>query len=311
MKIDFSWSLLLILLEVAGTQSLCEFPSTFQGSYMLSKYNSVVNVNVSHIDGLGLIDAPLLEGDIGKQYDCLANNGSKYVIRSVLGDKLPSEAEFRYIFLCMDLTVVSDIKATFVQATKTGPGTKPYDVKFLKLSEVGSDPVSRICDIPESSYLTTMYSVFLKTSNHSSWPRTCPTELLGVYNTQDPSCPASLDACVDNSYIQMDNTSSCTILPLFSANGSVICVHEVRSGNITFLHVYNNDNEVNDTNTFRYTCIALQKEGDTIQLSQNPGDCVANQRPDTATTLGKTTFSFTQPDLTSKWHHTYFVPNCT
>ncbi|CAG2223197.1 unnamed protein product [Mytilus edulis] len=103
----------------------------------------------------------------------------------------------------------------------------------------------------------------------------CPDDLLAIFQsvnitlsdgTKTTSCPGNtLDVCANRTTVSFGYNDTCPLLlnkPL----------------SFTYLGFWNQDNTVDDTNTYRFSCFAFKKEGGTVYSTETPKFC------DTATT---------------------------
>ncbi|XP_067660566.1 uncharacterized protein [Haliotis asinina] len=280
--------LLGILLFVQESDCQCNFP--IQGNWYLSKNNERLTFQDSRVIGFTFEGGPLLQNTLTSTYNCIATDGSRYVIQSNVGAL--EGAGLQYAFTCLHFFSTENV-ATFVQATVTGPATAPFLMKYITEAAISADYLNNVCDLP-TPYPEHRYHVFVSEAVLGSVGVACPEELQGLLTVITPStaCPASLTGCSSSTSVQKNDSTPCSCtgcaIPLYYATNPVRCLMN-RTDTInsqSYVTLINPDLEQ------RFICIVVKEStsASTISFSQRPLQCDENQSSTSAT--GGEAFTF-------------------
>lgn len=85
------------------------------------------------------------------------------------------------------------------------------------------------------------------------------TNSVGTVSCNNASNPEHMNVCTDRTQLAFD--VPCATRSIVYASGSVFCVASLTVGTDTFIQLYNNQTTVDNSNTFRFSCMALSSTG--------------------------------------------------
>ncbi|XP_046374991.2 uncharacterized protein LOC124148097 isoform X1 [Haliotis rufescens] len=286
------WSILLFVRE---SDCQCDFP--IQGNWYMSRSNEKLSFQGSSVLGFTFEGGPLLQIDLTTTYNCIATDGSRYVIQSSQG--VAEAGGLQHAFTCLHFIsgeTTGNI-ATFVQATITGPATAPFLVKYITAAALSADYLTNVCDLA-TPYPEHRYHVFVREAVLGSVGVACPGELQGLLTVTSPptACPASLTGCSSSTSLQKGDSTTCSCTgcsaPLYYATNPVRCLMNRTDTTNSRSYV----TLINPELTQRFICIVVKESTSvsTVSFSQRPLQCDESQSSTTATggeafTFGKET----------------------
>ncbi|XP_046375013.2 uncharacterized protein LOC124148116 [Haliotis rufescens] len=258
---------------IPGRDGACSFPSHLSGTFDES-VKGVLSFTSSQLMSYVLHTFGTLNFNCDHQY-----SSTQYVLKSA--------TSFSYFslnwdaYMCWDLTEISTDKFYFYESTDALSDAGGENVKMY-IS--GASPVySDVCST--SSYTAGTYRFLMRNDTISSSKVACPYQFenywtYSISNGSVDTCSSNetqLNGCLDTTAFTF-NYTLCSSYLLYSSGGSVNCLYNYTSGSTTYLTTYNADYSVDDTSTYRFTCLVLDLSSSTsISASQYPRSCQVNQ----------------------------------
>ncbi|KAL3880355.1 hypothetical protein ACJMK2_032599 [Sinanodonta woodiana] len=211
---------------------------------------------------------------------------SEYKLKGYLIFKSLQTAIFNGVnytgYMCMQLTKVTDYSYFYYLVQ---PQQRIASEERIWYSKTATADINTICNTSSKEPLE-QFHMLVKTGYEWEARQYCPNPVLGnFYYTYFGSdgivyCHRSLDqwqVCGDQQTMTF-NYTTCNKIMAYSSGGQVWCVGTVSSKN-TFVMVYNNDSDVDELTTFRFTCFSISSNG--RKASMVPKNCTENQIPTT------------------------------
>ncbi|XP_033743583.1 uncharacterized protein LOC117329658 isoform X2 [Pecten maximus] len=254
--------------------SSCTFPIEITGDWTSSHKGEVTfSDNNTHVLNYPMYMSATVNA---LNFTCDQQSGRKYLLKSTG----PVSAFNSYIdaYICIELYRVSAYKYYYYLGTEES-GTNNDHVYGRAHGTVVSltDACNRAEPYEESTFISLVQSGAVESGMADA---TCPYDLLATYTDITYTDHAGASACSGNSESACTNKvlmtytyESCATGTVFSANGSFHCIHSLTSDSTTYLSVWNDDVTVDDSSTYRFTCLAFQKTGTTIYATEYPRYC--------------------------------------
>ncbi|OWF38048.1 uncharacterized protein LOC110466719 isoform X2 [Mizuhopecten yessoensis] len=256
------------------TGSSCTFPTELTGDWISSHKGEITFSNEStHVYNYPMYMSATVNA---LNFSCDQQSGRKYLLKSVGA----VEAFSSYIdaYVCIELYRVSAYKFYYYIGTAESSTNSDYVYGRVNGTVVDiTEACNRAEPYEDSTFVTLVKSGAVDSGKADA---TCPDDLLASYTNITYTDHAGASACSGNSENGCSNKvlmtytyESCTSGSVFSANGSFHCIHSLTSGSTTYLSVWNDDVTVDDSSTYRFTCLAFKKEGTTIYATEYPRFC--------------------------------------
>ncbi|XP_069131028.1 uncharacterized protein [Argopecten irradians] len=207
-------------------------------------------------------------------FSCDQQSGRRYLLKSTG----PVSAFNSYIdaYICIELYRVSAYKYYYYLGTAESNTNNDHVYgRAAGLAVNITDACNRVEPYEDSTFIALVKSGAVESGLADA---TCPSDLLATYT--DITLTSGVSACSGNSEdacankVLMQYTyESCASGMVFSANGSFHCIFSVESGSTTYLALWNDDVTVDDSSTFRFTCLAFRKTGNIVYATEYPGYC--------------------------------------
>ncbi|XP_055958873.1 uncharacterized protein LOC126830165 [Patella vulgata] len=211
------------------------------------------------------------------EFECHIHSGTQYVSKSAAFTIFSSDF---YAYMCLDINQVSSNLYYYYYGTQPLPQANNARVKIYPISTV-VDSVNNVCD--ETTPYTQPYSILLKNDSIVTEDmQTLPADLLGYFNyvLDDGSANSCenqttyLDTCTNTSTLMFDY-NICNRTTMYSDSGVLYCLYyDQPTPGTYYVTLYNNDTTVDNTNTFRYTCVIFEKGSDISYATQYPLECL-------------------------------------
>nr|XP_022325118.1 uncharacterized protein LOC111125504 isoform X2 [Crassostrea virginica] len=272
-----------LTLCIQPVESACTLP--FTGNWTTSN-RGTWTVTSAAIQGFKMyVDT---SGSSLWEMECYSTDGTNYVLKSTAIFQ-PFTSVDTYIYTCISFTKETDNKYLFsIYTANYQVTTSPavYERVILKHISVITVGQSEVCSDTLDLGME-RFHVALQTGFETAGAVTCPTSIQSTwsYSYTGLSCSSTtLETCSDKTKFAYNDTE-CTDNPMFSADGTLYCIHTATSGGSTYLTLYNADATVTNPTTFQFVCMIYTISGSTVSASVNPEACVTGQ---TSTSISTT-----------------------
>ncbi|ESO94037.1 hypothetical protein LOTGIDRAFT_228689 [Lottia gigantea] len=248
----------------AFCDSQCQLPNELRGSWTSSTLGSLT-FNSTTLSGIAIPPDSCAE-KCPQTLDCFMKNESLYLLRSPVftSGKVPLR-----MYTCWSMSDISTTKIVYFNGIEDlNEFTKDRSV----FRDTEPSDIYTICNrhVP---YPPQTYNLLVKSD---STPVTvCPNELLGKYVDETSDCSLKVDMCSDVTKFQV-SSNNCSSKPFYSENGSLNCVHSVQNNGTNYVTLYNNDNTLDASDTYRFTCLTINMVDGKMEISGNPKECFEN-----------------------------------
>lgn len=217
-------------------------------------------------------------------WTCVVSSGNKYVLRSSTTLQSASFGSI-YTYYCFDF---------YKQSTNSYLYYHPTDISFgYRRFQHTSDTVN-VSFVCSGSVDTAEYHVIVKSDSADA--NTCASALLGnfLYACASGSTDNGTINVCDTQTTATFNHSQCSSSEvLYSAGGVFNCVAKTSSaassGTVYYQTLYNTDTSVDNTNSYRFVCLAINEDSSgTVSFTYKASACVSGQ--DSTTTVSVQTF---------------------
>ncbi|XP_052089681.1 uncharacterized protein LOC127726361 [Mytilus californianus] len=258
----------------------CMMPFGEEDTYV-SASTGTIGANVTHI-----IDYPLTIPFTPKSdFECLEKRDDRYVLKMVIEPNI--FGTITRFYMCIELFKENNV--TFYYYLGTDFEVFAQDHLYGD-STGGTVTFEDVCN-RAYPYGKQTFVMLVKADAYDNGLLTtrCPDDLLAIFQsvnitlsdgTITTSCPGNtLDVCANRTTVSFGYNDSCSSpAKQTSHNGSYSCLFYTTVNSFTYLGLWNQDNTVDDTNNYRFSCFAFKKEGGTVYSTETPKFC------DTATT---------------------------
>ncbi|KAL8594572.1 hypothetical protein ACOMHN_002127 [Nucella lapillus] len=212
-------------------------------------------------------------------FQCHVLNGSYYIARS--SESFSIYTVPYYVCTCWQLSKQPSDRHLQYQATTKLSSASDRNYKIYPIA-FPIDP-STVCDV-STPFTGDTVSILVRNGTASSAKTTCPTSLWGkyVYQLTDTSGTTScdytswMDVCSSTSTLTI-NTTLCTDVTLYSSGGTLYCMYSLQDSSASdtyYVYLYNDDATVDDSTTYRFTCIVMRYTSSVTYMTQHPGECL-------------------------------------
>ncbi|XP_053400601.1 uncharacterized protein LOC128557336 [Mercenaria mercenaria] len=220
---------------------------------------------------------------------------SDNILVMITESTFPAFGKQFYGFICLKLTEITQSSYRYYLNYREEPNV---DNERVAMSEESNrEDWDNLCMLDDryASYLPaeSEYRVMLRSDSVASAKIGCPYVFFGSYEYTHTSsdgtvtCESSsgsLSTCTESTEISFDY-NSCSTKVAYSVSDSVWCVDTVPSGGTNYITVYNGydaDSDIDNTNVYRFTCIAISADGTMVSIA--PNSCRKDQTPDAVPT---------------------------
>ncbi|XP_021347576.1 uncharacterized protein LOC110446646 [Mizuhopecten yessoensis] len=208
-------------------------------------------------------------------FACEENQGYKYLLKSTTTTLV--FGSYIYGYLCIDLRRVSQYKYYYYIGTTVEQTVNEHIYGRVAATTVTmADACNRAEPYEESTYVMLVKDG----AAYSSLGEASCTGLLANYGSitvQDytgaTSCSgSSVNGCSDRTQLQF-TYASCATSMVFSSGGLFMCMRATTYGDYIYLALWNNDTTVDDSSTYRFTCMAISLDGSNAYVTEYPRYC--------------------------------------
>ncbi|XP_078324123.1 uncharacterized protein LOC144617495 isoform X2 [Crassostrea virginica] len=261
-----------LTLCIQPVESACTLP--FTGTWTTSN-RGIWTVTSTAIQGFKMNVET--SGSSVREMECYSTDGTYYVLKSTAIFQ-PFTGVNTYIYTCISFTKETDNKYLFsIYTDDFEVKTNVFETTILRHTSVTNVQSSDVCHT--STTEPHRIHVALRSSLETAGAVTCPTSIQSTwsYSYTGLSCSSTtLETCSDKTKFAYNDTE-CTDNPMFSADGTLYCIHTATSGGSTYLTLYNADATVDNSATFQFVCMIYTISGSTVSASVNPEACVTDQ----------------------------------
>ncbi|XP_060065148.1 uncharacterized protein LOC132545482 [Ylistrum balloti] len=244
--------------EISGVwYSADKGPLTFN-STMIVNYPIFMSYSVNSLD-----------------FVCEENDGYKYLLKSTTTTLV--FGSYIYGYLCIELRRVSPYKYYYYIGTTVEQTVNEHIYGRVAAITV---TMTDACNRAEPYEDNTFVMLVKDGAPYSTLGEASCTGLLANYGsitvkdyTGTTSCSgSSVVGCTDRTRLQF-TYASCATSMVFSGAGLFMCMRAVTYGDYIYLALWNNDTTVDDSSTFRFTCMAIANDGSNAYLTEYPRYC--------------------------------------
>ncbi|KAK3576451.1 hypothetical protein CHS0354_025213 [Potamilus streckersoni] len=258
----------------------CTFPVKFQNSTWIDSTKGEIMFATSTMTGWGF----KAMGHTITNWECvdvsLFEVYGYIVLRTTdtISATVPS-----YAYMCMQLTKITDNSYRYYLVR--GQDSLFGQERLLLSDKPDLNNASIVCD-QTNKETAEQFHVMIKYGSESEAKQDCPSVIQGNYDYTYTLFDGSGEKCTNNDdmwnvcddrQLMTFNYSTCSQIMMHSHGGIVWCVANVKVGSTTYVMVYNNDTSVDNRNTYRFTCLAI--DSDATHASVLPNNCTQNQSP--------------------------------
>ena len=263
-----------------SAESSCNFTDDLLGTWLSSQWDGMTftpsQVTVADLDDLGR----------NVVFNCDTKLRKRYLLRSA--SPVLTNGSSADIVTCLFMNhTLSGVKYHYYHATSLlqlpSGASQP-----VRLVEPSGSPItiSDTCTVPD--FLIGSHDIMVKTDQFSAARENCPKPLLGnfynytvVVNENTTACDGSgsITVCDNDTRTLVVDYAQCPTTLFYSSSGTLSCVHWVSDGFVYYVNLLNTDVTVDNSETFRFTCVVLQHSHGTTFASQWPRGCHADQSP--------------------------------
>nr|KAG5710382.1 hypothetical protein BaRGS_022200 [Batillaria attramentaria] len=229
-------------------------------------------------------------------FDCYYTDGYRYLARITNVLVFPAIPGYLFdIFLCIEFQQITTNSFLYWRANNVNPSLS-NEKAFMRAINYNTT-TSDACEISKP-YSSGTHSTMVKKDNEASAAVTCPPEFNSnthyYYDyTGARECGpsnSSLDGCTSTDTLSF-NYSACanpTIYMAFSNSGNLFCLYYTTDNSITYLTLYNNDTNPDESTFYRFSCVAFALSGSTVMYATvYPQACLSTQTTTSVSSPGE------------------------
>ncbi|KAL3880361.1 hypothetical protein ACJMK2_032605 [Sinanodonta woodiana] len=263
--------------STSGSDATCDLPAVFRNSMWRDSTKGDIVFTNNEMRGWTM----RAQGHNVSTWKCWKSNlfDSQGYLIFKSEDSISGNVPY-YAYMCMKLTKITDVSYYYYMVH----GENDYvGGERIHISSNDSLDIETICQTSNIEP-TEQFHVLIKTGFEEFAKQDCPDPIRGVFDYTymaadgTEACAASQDmwnVCTDNKTMTF-NYSLCSQIMAFSRSGHVWCLVAVRK-TYTYLVVYNNDSNIDNINTFQFSCFAISSNGSFATMV--PRNCTEGQTP--------------------------------
>ncbi|XP_053400583.1 uncharacterized protein LOC123558409 [Mercenaria mercenaria] len=258
--------------------SACTYPSDLIGEWYSTSFGTLDFVTNQSFSGFtsDLSAAPLT-------FTCYEASGSLYVSMSsyILFSSVTVD-----VYLCMNMQKISTIKYYYTLEGNRDSGT---GVRFYLPADTGEIVTLSTACTHTDTRSPGEYELLIKKDQLLSAVTSCPSDLQSTFNVTMTTISAA--SCTESKMegsagALVFNYSSC-VTGQFSSGGYLQCLYSKTDG-YSYATLYNNDSSTDESSTYMVTCLAYEKNADTLKGTESPNSCLPSQTPTSVESPGIT-----------------------
>ncbi|XP_033742590.1 uncharacterized protein LOC117329019 isoform X3 [Pecten maximus] len=206
---------------------------------------------------------------------CEENQGYKYLLKSTTTTLV--FGSYIYGYLCIELRRVSPYKYYYYLGTTVEQTVNEHIYgRVAAVTVTMTDACNRAEPYEDSSFIMLVKDG----APYSTLGEASCTGLLANYGSVTVKDYTGATSCTGSSVVgcsdrtrQQFTYASCATSMVFSSGGLFMCMRATTYGDYIYLSLWNNDTTVDDSSTFRFTCMAISYGGGNAFLTVHPRYC--------------------------------------
>ncbi|XP_069129004.1 uncharacterized protein [Argopecten irradians] len=261
----------LLIQWIKPSDAACNFPDEITGVWY-SADKGALSFNSTMIDNYPIFMSYSVNS---LDFVCEQNEGYKYLLKSTTTTLV--FGSYIYGYICIELKRISPYKYYYYLGTTVEQTVNEHVYgRVAAVTVTMTDVCNRAEPYEDSSF------IMLVKDGHafSSFGEASCTGLLANYGsvtvkdyTATTTCTGSSSVgCTDRTRQQF-TYASCATSMMFSSDGLFMCMRAITYGDYIYLSLWNNDTTVDDSTTFRFTCMAISESGGVANVTMHPRYC--------------------------------------